>query len=92
LLETALMALLGLLIGIALGLLVTAYFAHTGFSYPGMREMADKFNLPGAMFPRISALSVLTGPLVVFLFCLLAALYPAFRLYRLRPVDAMRAA
>lgn len=91
-LETALMALLGLSLGIVLGVAVTAYFAHTGFSYPGMREMADKFNLPGAMFPRISGLSVLTGPLVVFLFCLLAAGYPALKIYRLRPVDAMRAA
>jgi ABC-type antimicrobial peptide transport system permease subunit len=34
----------------------------------------------------------LLGPIVVFGFCLLAALYPALRLYRLRPVAAMRAA
>jgi len=35
--------------------------------------------------------SMMLGPLVVFLFCLLASIYPAMRLYRLQPVDAMRA-
>ncbi len=92
LLETALMALLGLLIGLLLGTAVTGYVAHTGFSYPGMQEMADKFNLSAVMFPRVSVLSVMFGPLVVFLFCLLAAIYPALKLYRLQPVAAMRAA
>lgn len=91
-LETALMALLGLLLGLFLGWLVTLYFHGNGFSYPGMEEAAARFNLPDRMYPAITPLSMLLGPLVVFLFCLLAAIYPAVRLFRLRPVDAMRAA
>jgi len=36
--------------------------------------------------------SLFAGPGIVFLFSLLAALYPASRLCRLHPVEAMRAA
>jgi len=91
-LETALMALIGLGIGLFLGWLVSLYFSVHGFSYPGMQEVAERYNLPGEMYPSITVGSMLLGPAVVFGFCLLAALYPALRLYRLRPVAAMRAA
>ena len=57
-----------------------------------MEEAAARFNLPGRMYPSISFLSLMLGPAVVFLFCLMASLYPALRLFRLRPVEAMRAA
>jgi ABC-type lipoprotein release transport system permease subunit len=90
-LETALMAFLGLLLGLFLGWLLALYFHVNGFSYPGMEEAAARFNLPDRVYPAITPLSMLLGPLVVFLFCLLAAVYPALRLFRLRPVDAMRA-
>jgi len=90
-LETFLMALLGLLLGVLLGSIFAAYFAYTGFAYPGMEELADKFNLPAVIYPKISLLSLFAGPLVVFVFCLLAAIYPALKLYSLRPVAAMRA-
>lgn len=90
-LETALMALIGLSIGVFLGWLLTLYFHTAGFSYPGMEEAAARFNLPGKMYPSVTPLSIMLGPLVVFLFCLLAAVYPALRLFKLRPVEAMRA-
>jgi putative ABC transport system permease protein len=91
LLETLMMAVLGLVIGVLLGSLVSAWFAHTGFSYPGMDEMAAKFNMSPVMYPSLSPVSMLLGPGVVFVFCLFAALYPAMKLYTLRPVEAMRA-
>jgi ABC-type lipoprotein release transport system permease subunit len=90
-LETTLMALLGLLIGLVLGWTLALYFNSTGFSYPGMEEMAGKFNLPDRMYPSVTFFSMLLGPSVVFLFSLLASVYPATRLFRLQPVEAMRA-
>jgi len=90
--ETLLLAGLGLVLGVLLGALLTWYLSHTGFTYPGMEEMAAKFNLPGRMYPKISLLSLLVGPALVFLGAVLAALYPALRLLRLQPVAAMRAA
>jgi len=91
LLEPFMMALLGLLIGVLLGSMVSAYFATVGFAYPGMEEMAAKFNMPAVMYPALDPFSLLLGPVVVFVFCLFAAIYPALKLYGLRPVDAMRA-
>jgi putative ABC transport system permease protein len=90
-LETMLMALIGLIIGVFLGWLVALYFNWVGFSYPGMEEVAARFNLPGKMYPSVTVFSMMLGPLVVFLFCLLASIYPAMRLYRIQPVEAMRA-
>jgi ABC-type lipoprotein release transport system permease subunit len=91
-LETALMALIGLVIGLFLGWLVSVYFHTQGFSYPGMQEIAARYNLPGKMYPSITFGTMMLGPGVVFGFCLLASIYPALRLFRLRPVDAMRTA
>jgi len=91
LLETLLMASVGLIIGVLLGSFLSAYFAHTGFAYPGMAELGEKFNMPPVIYPALTPLSVMLGPLVVFLFSLVAAIYPALKLYGLRPVEAMRA-
>ncbi|MDH3552285.1 MAG: FtsX-like permease family protein [Gammaproteobacteria bacterium] len=91
LLETAIMGALGLVLGAVLGGLVTSWFSVNGFAYPGMEELASKFNLPARFFPQVSPLTLLVGPAVVFLFTLLAAVYPALRLHRLQPVEAMRA-
>jgi len=92
LLETALMGAIGLLLGALLGGLVTSWFTVHGFSVPGMAEMADKFNLPARMYPRVSALTLLVGPSVVFVFTMLAALYPAQRMRRLQAVEMMQSA
>lgn len=91
-LETAIMGLLGLVIGALLGLLVVMWLSVSGFAYPGMDEMAAQFNLPSRIYPKPSLLTIFAGPLVVFIFSLLSALYPALRLHWLHPVAAMRAA
>ncbi len=91
LLETAIMGLLGLLLGGLLGALLTWYFSVNGFSYPGMEEMTANFNLPSRFYPQVSILSLMIGPVVVFLFTILSAVYPALRLHKLHPVEAMRA-
>lgn len=91
LLETAIMGAMGLVLGALLGGIVTSWFSINGFAYPGMEELAAKFNLPARFFPQVSPMTLLIGPLVVFVFTLLAAVYPALRLHRLQPVEAMRA-
>ena len=53
--------------------------------------MADEFNLPDRMYPSVSLLSLTLGPGIVAIGCLLAAIYPAIRLYLLLPIEAMRA-
>ena len=74
-----------------LGGLLSLYLSFEGFYYPGMEEMAAKFNLPDRMYPQVSILSLLWGPVTVFVGAMLAAIYPATRLFSLQPVAAMRA-
>jgi putative ABC transport system permease protein len=92
LLETAMMGAIGLLIGALVGGALTAWLGMRGFTMPGMDEMGAKFNLPSRLHPEVTLASLLSGPTVVFLFSLLASVYPALRLRRLHPVEAMRTA
>jgi len=89
-LETAMMGLMGLLIGAITGTLFTTWFTVNGLSIPGMEEMAAMFNLPARIYPEVTFATAVAGPLIVYGFTLLAALYPALRLHRLHPVEAMR--
>jgi len=89
-LETALLGLIGLVLGAIGGSILTAYFGVNGLSIPGMEEMAANFNLPARVYFTATPWTMAIGPLVVFLFTMLAAVYPALRLYRLHPVEAMR--
>ena len=91
-LETAMMGTIGLLIGALIGGAITAWLGVQGFTMPGMDEMGAKFNLPSRLHPEVTIASLLSGPAVVFLFSLFASVYPALRLRRLHPVEAMRAA
>lgn len=89
--ETFIMSSLGLIIGAAFGAALSYYLSFAGFSYPGMEEMAGRFNLPDRMYPSLSLLSIFLGPGIVFICSLLASIYPALRLFYLQPVSAMRA-
>ncbi len=89
--ETFIMSGLGLAIGAALGTALAYYLSIVGFSYPGMEEMAGKFNLPDRMYPSLSPLSIFLAPGIIFICSLLASIYPALRLFFLHPVSAMRA-
>jgi ABC-type antimicrobial peptide transport system permease subunit len=92
LLETALMGVVGMVLGMVVGGILVAWLSARGFTYPGLEDMAGKFNLPGRIYPQFSAIGLLLGPSVILIASLLASLYPALRLHRLQPVDAMRAA
>ena len=81
-----------MLIGMILGFLLVSWLSVNGFAYPGMDEMAARFNLPARFYPQPSLISLTAGPLVVLIFSVISALYPALRLHWLQPVEAMRAA
>ena len=89
--ETFIMSSLGLAIGAGLGAVLAYYLSIVGFSYPGMEEMAARFNLPDRMYPSLSLLSIFLGPGIIFICSLLASIYPALRLFFLHPVSAMKA-
>lgn len=90
-LETAMLALIGLVLGVVLGLAVAGYFSVYGFTYPGLEEMMGQYGLPGLIYPKLTLVSVLLGPAVILAFVLVASLYPALRIRRLQPVEAIHA-
>jgi len=91
-LETALMGTVGLVLGALLGGALVLWLGYHGFSYPGMEEMAGKFNLPSRIYPQVSFIGLLFGPMIILISSVMASFYPAIRLRWLEPVAAMRAA
>jgi ABC-type lipoprotein release transport system permease subunit len=91
LLESAFVTLLGLGIGVALGGGIAAYLHVEGFTFPGMKELYAQYGLPGVIHPKLSFASLTLGPAVILAFTLLAALYPALKLRKLQPVEAIHA-
>ena len=92
LLETTLMGTVGLALGVLLGGALVAWLGYHGFSYPGMEEMAGKFNLPSRIYPQVTLIGLFFGPAIILVSSVIASFYPAVRLCWLEPVAAMRAA
>lgn len=90
LIESMTMTAIGIGTGIMAGSLVTLYFQSQGFDISGASELLSQFGITGRIYPRLSWLSALGGPLAVLIITFLAALYPALKIRRLQPVEAMR--
>lgn len=89
--ESVLLALVGLLVGLLIGASINGYLHIHGFSYPGLEEMGQRFNIPPVIHPEISVRALLPGPLAVFLASILASIWPIWHTRKLRPVEAMQA-
>jgi ABC-type lipoprotein release transport system permease subunit len=91
LLESAGITLLGSIAGILAGCLITWYFQVHGILIPGAEEVARQFGLPERIYPNLSVFSVGIGAGIVLVITSMTALYPALRVRRLKPVDALTA-
>jgi putative ABC transport system permease protein len=89
LIESLSITLLGITTGIALGCIITGYFQVHGIQIPGTSELLSQYGISGRIHPKLSLLSVLTGPALVLFITFLAALYPALKVRGLSPVKAM---
>ena len=89
-LEALILTLFALIVGTLLGLAINTYFLVYGLTFEGMEEIASMYNMPSTIYPQVSFESTLIGPLVIFIFTILSALYPAMKIRKLQPVEAMR--
>ena len=89
LIESTTMTMVGIIIGMIAGSLITWYFQAHGIVISSASELMRQWGLPERMYPQLSLLSVSIGPGIVMVITFLTALYPALRVRRLRPVEAM---
>jgi len=87
--ESFFITLAGLLTGIIFGVLVTWHFASAGIYMQGM-ELMEQYGLSGALYPKLSIVSLVLGPAVVALVTIFSSLFPALRIIRLKPADALK--
>ena len=88
--EALLLTIIALIIGTLVGVAINYYFDVHGLTFEGMEEIAAQYNMPATITPQLSLESSLIGPSVILLFTLLSALFPALKIRKLEPVEAMR--
>ncbi len=91
LIESTAITILGIGIGIIVGCLITWYFQVHGVVISGTSELLSQYGMPERLHPRLSLLSAFIGPAAVLVITFITALYPALKVRRLRPVEAMTA-
>jgi len=89
LIESISLTALGILAGMVLGAVITFYFQVHGLDFAGSSELLSQFGITGRMYPKLTLLSLLIGPGLVMAITSLAALYPALKIRRLKPVEAL---
>lgn len=87
-LEAASLSLISIAIGSAMGLAVTKYYSIHGIDYRGI-EFAG-VTITELLYPVLELRQFTLYPLLILLFSLVAALYPAVFAARLTPARAMR--
>ncbi|HUW99124.1 MAG TPA: FtsX-like permease family protein [Acidiferrobacter sp.] len=89
-LEIVMLMALGLALGVAVGAVVVQWFAVHGLALPGAQGVFARWGLPGLIYPRLTAFSLLAGPAAIAGIGALAGAWPWRRLRKLEPVAAMR--
>lgn len=89
-LEAIFIGLIGIALGVALGVSITAYHGRTGIDFADYSEALSMFlAFDTILYPvlRLKTLSIFT--LTVFFTTIMASVYPAIKAGRLKPVEAI---
>ena len=89
LMESSCMTIVGVSIGTAAGVLITLWFQSHGINLEGASDILKEYGMSGIVYPKLSLISAFTGPVCVLFITLLAALYPALKVRKMTPVDAL---
>ena len=90
-LELLLLAATGALLGISIGVGITAWVGHGGIPFPEAEALFRQWHMPSTLYPEIDLTSALAGPLAIAVAIAIAGFVPYARVLRLEPVSAMRA-
>jgi ABC-type antimicrobial peptide transport system permease subunit len=90
-LESATITLIGIILGIIYGGVVTWYYQVHGILISGASELLSQYGLPERMYPQLSMLSISVGVGIVLIITIITAIYPVLKVRRMRPVEAMNA-
>ena len=86
--EAGALAIISIVFGGILGYALVAIFSHVGLDFTGNEMMG--VTLQEYIYPVIKIQQFITYPVSVFIFTIIAGLYPAWHLAKMKPVDAMR--
>lgn len=86
--EAGALAVVSIAIGVILGSLITGILAHFGINFTGIEMMG--VTIQEYIYPVLAVEQFIMYPISVFLFTIIAGLYPAWHVARMSPVDAMR--
>lgn len=88
--ETVLLCLIGTPVGMILGYLTTTYLKKYGIDLSAFSKSLQQFGLAEQVYFDVDPSVYIQIPTMVTITALLAAIYPALKAIRLRPVEAIR--
>lgn len=86
--EAASLAIVSIVLGGIIGFLLTTIFSQLGINYTGIEMMG--VTLQEFIYPVLTLEQYILFPMSLFIFTIIAGLYPAWHVARMSPVDAMR--
>jgi ABC-type lipoprotein release transport system permease subunit len=86
--EAASLSIISILMGLALGFIVVSFFSYYGIDYQGI-EFAG-VTITEMIYTELSINQFTFYPLLIFIFSLVAAIYPALFAARMTPAKAMQ--
>ena len=86
--EAGALAVVSIVIGVILGGILTGILAHYGLNFTGIEMMG--VTIQEYIYPVLAVEQFIQYPISVFIFTIIAGLYPAWHVAKMSPVDAMR--
>ena len=89
LIETIFLGLAGAPIGLFIGWATIAYYSSVGVDLSNYSEGLESFGYASILYPYLDTSVYITVTIGVLVTAVLAALYPAWKAIKLRPVEAL---
>ena len=89
-LETLLLGLIALPIGLICAYLTISYFGHVGIDLSAFAQGIEQFGMSTILYPELPLEKYTEMSMSVMITALLASIYPAIKAVRLKPVEALQ--